>query len=463
MHNDQIHLLITFTGHCTKCHRFNSAVVQDYGVLSMEQLETILDTHSYQAVPLQCKKCGTLYPAERRVYTDKIRNILIGEEKISYADMDTDEHRMLMEGHDARIQIYQEQEAEFWMIYTDFALSDWTRAVQELNKAEIADGLNAIDQDQPLRTDLHARKEAQKVPASSRSAFWKAANHTFVQDLLDIGALAWLPQDYAKQYGANRTRAAMMYFPIAEALEIKRTEHLGQLFKRERGDNDFWMRRVVQLTQAIQKQRVKYNELYLQADQQKHIIAQLQDRLGEAHQLHRQQSEVATHRSDSSRDPDDIRQIRELKSFITELKHEMKQLQAQIAPAEDSLPDVPLLTSALPEDRSLHKDDRFAHLKDKTVLILGGYSAKQVYNEYPCTILSHDGRKQDPDYQAYLKKADGVIVLTRFISHAAMWEAKEYVTLIDPKPACYRPETNLDLLLDYLNKAFSLEAPALSN
>lgn len=66
------------------------------------------------------------------------------------------------------------------------------------------------------------------------------------------------------------------------------------------------------------------------------------------------------------------------------------------------------------------------YLQGKTVGIIGGIRAGSAAETDMCKIITPDGRKQDVDFHALLSRSDLIVVLTRFISHSSMWEAKAY-------------------------------------
>lgn len=61
-------------------------------------------------------------------------------------------------------------------------------------------------------------------------------------------------------------------------------------------------------------------------------------------------------------------------------------------------------------------------------------------------ILTHPGFESDPRFYEVLKQSDVIIVLTQFISHRLMWEAKAHAIDHD-KTIIYRKEMNIERLL----------------
>ncbi|MGG1650457.1 DUF2325 domain-containing protein [Paenibacillus sp. NRS-1780] len=441
--DDFVHLKVYLVGRCTKCKHYNELMVHDYGRLPYSKLEDEMDRTNHPIRPISCNKCGTEYKPQQLVYRDVVRDSEVAKVNIDYSNIIDDEKSAAMqEGHDDRFKIYQKREQEFWAAYTEFALEDWKSAVGELMRQEIEAGFAALGKKTTLKSDLHARREVlQKIAASDRRSFWIAANQEFiVGELLDLGVMGWVPIEFAKRYGAARTRFGVMYFPIAEALEDLRTKYIGLLFKRERGDNAFLLRRIGQLTDAAHKQTVKYNKALRQTDEQKHVIAEMQDKLGVANA---RITELSRQQPAQSRDSDDIRRIRELKSFVGELLAELR----AIRPDEpEDIGESPMLDESGTDGADTSNPDLSA-LEGKTVAIIGGYRSRRDNGDYPCEITTHDGRKHDPDFYAALQQADIIVVLTRFISHASMWEART-VAAQEDKPIHYAQEINIGSILN---------------
>ena len=79
-------------------------------------------------------------------------------------------------------------------------------------------------------------------------------------------------------------------------------------------------------------------------------------------------------------------------------------------------------------------------------MILGGYRSKGHIEANGYHVYTHEARNLDPQYYEYLNKADMIIILTRYISHHAMWEAKEYA-ILEQKSIFYSTFTNIPTIL----------------
>lgn len=437
-----IHVKVYLAGRCTKCNHYNETMIHDYGRMVYRKLEDAMDTTKHQVRPIDCTKCSTSYAPEYLVYRDQDTQQDILQGAINYGGaIDAEAGERMNEGHDRRYEIYQDQERDFWGAYIDYALADWRSAVGELLRAEIESGAAAIGLVANWKTEQQARREivSKVVTEDERKAFWRAANDYFIQEeILNIGAMGWTPEIYVKRYGPARTRFAIMYFPIAPALEDLRTKYIGQLFKREKGDNAFLLRRIGQLSEQLQKKTTMATELMREADEQKHKISGLQDKLGAANKRIKVLEQQI--QPPEARILDDQRRIRELKSFIGELMGELRRLRPDEQPVEAENP--PELKEVIgPSDIA----DDLSNLEGKTLAIVGG-NRRIVTNDYPCRILTHNADRLDPDFYAILDQADIIAVLTRFISHAAMWEAKAHAAE-QGKYIFYPQETNVNRIV----------------
>ncbi|MFZ0447083.1 MAG: hypothetical protein WAM95_21115 [Bacillus sp. (in: firmicutes)] len=79
-------------------------------------------------------------------------------------------------------------------------------------------------------------------------------------------------------------------------------------------------------------------------------------------------------------------------------------------------------------------------------MILGGYRSKGHIEAKGYHVYTHEARNLDPQYYEYLNKADLTIILTRYISHQVMWEAKEYAVL-EQKSIFYSTFTTIPTIL----------------
>lgn len=198
----------------------------------------------------------------------------------------------------------------------------------------------------------------------------------------------------------------------------------------------------------MQRVRQKVTKYYHQIEEFKTEKAQLQEKLSVVYEQIRKEREE---KNIITRDPADIQKIHELKSFIRELLDELKrkeELIKELKPKEEAetKPKEEIILDELDEENS-SDETNLESLTGKTVAIIGGQRQEQAeQKEYPCNVLTHSGERIDNEFYNVVKNSDIIIILTQFISHAAMWEAKAYAVK-ENVPIYYRKGLNIPKLL----------------
>ncbi|MGG4035043.1 DUF2325 domain-containing protein, partial [Paenibacillus cisolokensis] len=285
-----------------------------------------------------------------------------------------------------------------------------------------------------------ARRDA-LIHVKDKATFWRAANEYFVrEELLYIGAMGWVADLLVKRYGLRRTQFAILHFPIPEAHEPLRAQAMGKLFRRDKGDNAFLLRHIARLTEQLDAAKKRTSEIYRANERLKAEVAESQRKLADAYATIRrlEDSKIV-----SVREPEDKRRLREQKAFIADLLAEVRRLRSMLPEEETQDPEPEDTTN---EEAQPDKEPDFTHLSGLTVALIGGRDGHAELDGYPCRVLRHGGRKFDPDYYATLAAADVIVVLTRFISHAAMWDARAYA-VESGKPILYSEAINVARIL----------------
>lgn len=150
------------------------------------------------------------------------------------------------------------------------------------------------------------------------------------------------------------------------------------------------------------------------------------------------------------RDPKDIQKIKALKSFIDELVSEIHALKEKTK-QEDVGQDLQFVEERLEDSQdqdthTVHEMNWKLILNGYTIGMIGGFRKVEEEAEYPCRLLTHDGKTKDPTFFQLLKQSDVLVVLTQFVSHAAMWEAKAYAVMND-KPIYFAKGLNIEKIL----------------
>jgi len=349
------------------------------------------------------------------------------------------------EAHSRRFETFEAHADEFWEAYCLFAAEDWKAAVGELFRWEIEEAYEQLGVDMSgIKTEQQARRDAANrfVTYAEKSEFWRLANRHFIyEDMLNIGPDGWIAESDAKRFGPRRVRFTVMHFPMAAILEPTRTKHIAALFRRDKGDNAFFFRMIAQQQDEIARLRERNQELQRTAEAKAQEVAAAQKKLSAAYaELREERDKKAVF----YRSQDDVRKIAELKSFVRELM-EWKRAN-EVAEEPEEQPPVEILEETEGTPSPATTPD-WSKLQGQTVSIIGGWRKEAAAREYPCTILTHDGRKHDPDFDHTLREADIIVVLTRFVGHSAMWAAKAWAIEHDT-PILYLSEINMTRILD---------------
>ncbi|WP_218832067.1 DUF2325 domain-containing protein [Paenibacillus campinasensis] len=452
----QVHFKVFSVGRCASCNAYNEVMIYDYGRMTYAEMEKKMDTVKHEVKNLQCKKCGHWYPPKSMVYRDSENKIPELSQEIPYGSLRTQEESAeWMAAHEARYEVFESKASEFWMAYTDFALEDWRAAVNELTRVEIESAYKEMGIKSQLRTDQHARKDAlnRNLSDADKRIFWRAANEYFVrEELLYIGAVGWTPVEYAKTYGRRRTQFAMLHFPVPDVHEPERTRSVAQLFRRDRGDNAFLLRKLSTLNNEVEGAKKRATEYFHANETLKAEVAVGQRKLAEAYDRIRQlEDALQASALINTGDSNDKRKIREQKSFISELLTEVKRLQ-KLLPEASATVDFPDTGPSEPEDTENDPPQSYASLQGKTLVIIGGDRSEQASNvNAPCRIITVDGMTMGVELDAALKQADIIVVLKWHISHAAMWTARAHAIETDT-PIIYSSPINIARILDLAAK-----------
>lgn len=442
--NMELHITVWFYATCKNCRKTVREKIFDYGKLIYRELEKEMDETKHQIKNIICQRCGTENIPEKLIYQDEISDLIITELPVSYGNMiDAERIEEIEKAHNDRFAFFKQHEETFWKDYTDYALANWRVFINELNDFEIKDAYQKLG----IKTSANTLNQLKKDVLNrfkkkmEKEEFWKEANHYFIYNhLLELGFLAWDLKLDIKDFGENRIRFIILHFPLNEVFEESRTEWIGQIIKWKKGDNDFLFRRISMLTNELNRTRNKIDKYVHHIEMLKLEKAKLEEKLSKAYADLRKEKEKEIH---FERDPDDIRKIRQWKSFAEELLQELRQKEKII---QELQPKLETVHEAVTLEEKEDPLSDIGVLADKKVFIIGGNRKEQSQKEYPCEIMTHTGEKRDPTFYQLLSKADVIIILTQFISHLTMWEAKAYATDNDI-PIYYMKGLNIPNLL----------------
>ena len=416
-------------GYCETCHDWKNS----YLSTSLElHPYTIADENDKLLVPFfsnfMCPTCGAEVENERVVVKDTLTNRTVHEQEIvdcrllgsKKNEREIRNHLHVALNHQAYFEGYEDY---FWTAYCFAALQNWDEFLDELTSAELRLGLEVFDiYEDASKQELLQEASQQFLSDEEKMDFWRKANEETIAHYLMITVFGWNIPKEIERIGLNRAEFIFRYLPCPPELENLRRELVSQLFIKSPEEL-----KMLQKTMNSQKRQI-------------HALRQengrLTNKLGEAYKQASKAEERAQYNFQTVRNKADIQKIYHLKGLIEELKNEIDRLTID-NPQDKFVEEVELTEEPIEEEI----DSDFV-LEGKTILILGGYRTHPDNQHNAYNVITHDTRRLDPDFYERLKKADIIVVLTRYISHRAMWEAKEYA-ILEQKPIYYTSFTNI--------------------
>lgn len=467
MSKENLHVVTHLERRCSKCKTILSAKVYDYGKISFwEELDEMLGKSNFPLVELECPNCHIKeWPEDLVMYNiadekmeQMIRskigtdgNPVVGGETPYAVTLSTEEQAEYDRGLAKKDDHFKEHEKVFWDGYCSFALTNWKKLIKEITDKEYmmvykSLGIPMLNQ---FANVAAWRKDAEKRFDNDalKQAFWREANRYLVEQ-----EFVWTPDDtwpmkkWIGEYGRERVTYITLHVPLPEELEKWRTMALGKVVKKRSGETGVLFERIGQLGQELDKQRNRSVQLSQALSDTRQENAKLSDQVG---LLKQKITELQNKPPVLHRDPDDARKIRDLKGLVAELREEVERLAVfeptQEEPWLDDEPEEGLVSEEAHDLAQINKKEiDLSVLSGKTILVVG-WPRETIEEEY--TVIWHDGDTVDVKLQAMAKKADIYVVLTRFVSHRAMWWMKEAAIDLDV-PIFFMRETNLDRILE---------------
>jgi len=455
-----VHVVTHLERRCKRCKINVSVRVQDYGEQTdWESLDAQLDKSLYQIIKVGCPNCGVEeWPEFTVMYNisngkkEQMIKTKIGSEDMPvigagdtpYAVAHTLEEEAEYNRGLAKVkECYQEKSEEFWTNYCSFALEKWQSLLKDLADKEFAYAYNQLELPLPSSSSVISvaawRKDTEKriKTDEQKLSFWRSANNYIVEEEFVWAPIGqWPMEEWIKIYGRERVTYLTLNIPLPEELEPWRTKALAKVIKKRTGETGVLFERIGQLGRDLDKQRNRSLELSRQLSEARQDNAVLTDQVGK---LRQQNVTLRNSPAEVVRDPGDTRKIKSLKGLVVELRDEVERL-AGLLPAEVTIPNI----SDTIEETKEEIQEPTIDLSGKTVLIVG-WPKESV--EAGCLVLWHDGDGVNVKLQSLTREADIFVVLTRFISHQAMWWLKEEAIEQD-KPIIFVRETNIERILE---------------
>jgi len=344
---------------------------------------------------------------------------------------------------------YQANSEEFWTGYCRFALEKWSSLLKDLTDKEFEFAYLELGFPAPLNYGAISvaawRKDAEKRTRTDEQKleFWRSTNTYIVEEEFVWAPIAqWPMEEWIRIYGRERITYLALHVPLPEELEPWRTKAISKVIKKKSGETGVLFERIGQLGKELDKQRNRSMVLGSQLSEVRQESAALTEQIGK---LKQDNATLQNRPTEVIRDPSDVRKIKSLKGLVAELRAEMERL-AGLLPAEVMIND----TSTIIEETRTETQEPAIDLSGKTVLVVG-WPRETVDGE--CRTIWHDGDSVDAKLQTLTTEADIFVVLTRFISHQAMWWLKEEAIEQD-KPIFFVKETNIDRILETVRRNY---------
>ncbi|MGM0900367.1 MAG: hypothetical protein ACQEXB_04525 [Bacillota bacterium] len=465
--NQQVHLTYYFFSRCPDCQSPVMKVAHDFGKMVLKEFNS--SNLKLAIRPIFCSKCGEdMYP-EEILLKDQLSNKTInrrilgkdidvmGDAGDSYGSVLSKEEAELHEtGVSKQKSTFTQHEESFWEAYTAFALGIWDRISRELTMKEINDALMTLNRAhfRPKENLSELRRDAKKYckTVMEKKLFWREVNRELVYEIYACTSPKdWEIESGKEIFGLERTKYLVLHFPLPQELERFRVKHITKVMSNPQAETKMLVDRLTQLESQHMNLLQRYQNAIRQVQKERAEKYQLEEKVAELYEKQRMaELQVPIQ---SGRNSDNRWKIQEYKGLISELKEMNRQLLEQVhqntaeEPCEEQNTE-----QELPEVEDTTLD--FSILEGKTVGIIGGYRRKKLEENIDgCHIIKHSGEKMDAAFYGALKRSDVIVVISNFISHAAMWESKEWAIDVG-KPIVFVTSLNTrQILVDVLKKA----------
>lgn len=435
-----LNVAIKSLGYCKNCVKEQVSQMGTNVKINPLMLEEHIDDLLILIVggTLQCDQCGGVIKKEKLIIWDHQTDQLLRERLIDELMVlgQMKEHQSIQSLLDAAVEhesYFSEQAEQFWNAFSFVATSQWERFCQELTRFELLEGLRHFSDDIVAESSKEMLlKQVQHLVKSKdeKRFFWRKANERVIRHFLHLTVFGWELQKEIEIIGVKRGTFIFQYLPYPEVLKPYYQKYAAY-FSENANATDL-------------KQKNTIEKLQQQLRQLQQENGRLSAKLGRAYDSIDEIKKESFLIEKENRNPKDILKIQQLKGLIAELKEELAVMSAIEDEADSTKPETEL---------SVEFDDKkeeFIPLetvyRGKKILILGGFRVKSKSEESRFTVLFHDARLLDPAFYDMLNQADIIIVLTRFISHRAMWEAKEYA-ILEEKEIYFSSFTNIPTIL----------------
>ncbi len=428
-------------GFCQRCDSFIQSSTSSNIKLDLQNLNQHKDDLLIMIVGnnFECEICKNLVRKEKIVMLDKKTNQPLAEHYIKDLIFlgfmkDQDKLQRILNSA-ADHDVYFDELAEpFWHAYSYIALRNWDIFIAELTRKELEYALQDYVPRVPLDASIETLLQMVKkldLTEIEKQIFWRKANTLAIKHYLLITIFGWDMNKEIAILGQNRAEFIFQNIPIPKELHSFYQIHQSYFLKN--GSQE-----ALKLHKTIERQQKHIRNLNQEN-------GRLTQKLGEAYSRISELEQTSHPLVSDVRNKSDILKIQQLKGLIEDLKFELSQVamldEVELETSKAVLTEEPEVVEGDTESLSID-----SLLQEKNILILGGFRGKQVNESQKYSVNTHDTRTLDPAFYDLLKKADIVIILTRHISHRAMWEAKEQA-ILEGKPIYYTSFINIPTII----------------
>lgn len=467
MTNPKFYPVVYFERKC-KCGKNIKHLIYDYGLLqSLNEIDEKMGEQTFTITQIECSNCGSKdFPTHATLY-DKISKKLLSKSVIGSEEMpvcgsddipygtirNIKDEQEIERGWDKLADCFKKNEKDFWEKYCAFGLSKWKQIVKEFNHRELSEGFSILGipliQSNASVTVWRREVINRFLTKEEKERAWKALNYYIIhKEFLWLRPDSWPINDFVKEYGRDRVQYIIMNIPLPEELEKCRTEALAKVIKKKSGETEILLERIGQLGKELDRQRNRSQALSLALLEQKQEKGLMESKLNKAYEkikILEKERENDIERK-TNRDPKDIQKIKDLKGLILELRERVEELEQLIPQETLQKEQVQTEESMVTIENNIEESniDPATVLKGKTIGIFG-FRGETVDKEY--VVKWNPGDHVDYDLESLAREANIIVVLTRFISHAAMWRLKELAIDYDV-PIIFLKETGIKRIID---------------
>ncbi|MBM7865581.1 hypothetical protein GTO89_02140 [Heliobacterium gestii] len=363
------------------------------------------------------------------------------------------------------------REMDPWALVDTLASIDMLpQALQNLAKDPAARRHPRGDKKRYLVVKKIKESVVRDYPPTELERFFHATVTAFIHFALLPGIYSgkWDVADGEKRLGPSALTFALLTFPLVDKLSDMRTAALLELAggaAKESGAPIHRYARTLQKQLSDKQSDVERLSTDLGHMRERLVVAE--KKLHESREESRRLRDSLAATQQEPAESAYARKVQALKRRLEDMEAELKALRIQqarharrvkVSHGSPMLIAAKFLTKGLAQKEAspgLAEDAEragaalrpvdFTRLAGLTIGIFGGIGDKQPPDDLPCRLILHDAEKEAA-WRGSLPQCDVLVVLTRAISHQAMWAIKEHAD-VTGKPIFYSRHLSIPVIL----------------